>query len=900
MKKVSLVVGLSALLCSSMVAKAEAQAGLIQCIGSFQKNPVGVAERWALETDIRTLSPEGFADDAKDVVLGTLFGNILSYETVYGTTGKAWNLREYTYAYYDGYMYLTEGKTYSAFTHFDDGASVAINGQYLYNGNQGYNKENWPSFKPYVATYTGWHKFQAMVFQGYGGIGKRNNISVVSGMQWTDVDPAIATNDLDNAEYWRTFVDPGDGSLFVTEIPTRNVQVVSWEKNVSAYNFSFKLASGNAAIVYACYGDEDYGTDLDAWPNKISLEVSSEEQVFNMSVPSDAKFVRFAVDVVFDVSWTSVYDLSQADASQIVSQSASVLDGDKVEVSANTYFADDATSAEVFVTYWIEGSDEKLTSAVQTLTKGEVFSCQLEGLVPDSNYNYTITISDDIGNQSTTTADSFKTLGASILISTSAARVDGRHFYITATVGSVGAGDTYLILYTSSTNLTSDAYDSRLVYEPVSIVKAETENTQYAFDDVMAKNWGDYYHYKVVCSNECAGVIWKSESLPLNADENSGRVVDSKSTYKWVKDLTYGYWTNSFNWSNTYKGDALGFPQYSSYADFTSFKGTAVTSIVTQTIGGTYTTNNWPITLNLSKSNLDVTFKGDYGTDELAPIDNDMYRMFIKNEVNLYENGKVTIDNVWFYKANGSFNFYKSATATNCMLHVTNAGVFDLPNDVFRANNTNSKLLFDSKSVGYFSTLELSSSGTELTIDDSTIYIWNYLYMNHWSLAKHTYDDGGVPRVIFKGKNPRLYMRGSLRIADDDNSDDSKLARPELVFEIPVGGYGEVPLQRYDNFNNSFLTSTSKTNILIKVDPESPAYTKPSKENKKYDHQLISWASPNKNPLTLDFIEFSDLPNPAVNYYYCTYDGTDAREGDNISGIWVHLEPSFATTIIIK
>ena len=42
----------------------------------------------------------------------------------------------------------------------------------------------------------------------------------------------------------------------------------------------------------------------------------------------------------------------------------------------------------------------------------------------------------------------------------------------------------------------------------------------------------------------------------------------------------------------------------------------------------------------------------------------------------------VTIDNVWFYKANGSFNFHKSATATNCMLHVTNAGVFDLPNDV--------------------------------------------------------------------------------------------------------------------------------------------------------------------------------------------------------------------------
>lgn len=110
------------------------------------------AKRWALDTDITTLSAADYDESKKDVTLGTLLGNINTHETVYGVTGKPWRLNEYMYAYYEGYMYLTKGKTYSVFTHYDDGAAVAIEGEYLYNGNQGYDSENWPSFNPYTAT----------------------------------------------------------------------------------------------------------------------------------------------------------------------------------------------------------------------------------------------------------------------------------------------------------------------------------------------------------------------------------------------------------------------------------------------------------------------------------------------------------------------------------------------------------------------------------------------------------------------------------------------------------------------------------------------------------------------------------------------------------------------------
>jgi hypothetical protein len=172
--------------------------------------------------------------------------------------------------------------------------------------------------------------------------------------------------------------------------------------------------------------------------------------------------------------------------------------------------------------------------------------------------------------------------------------------------------------------------------------------------------------------------------------------------------------------------------------------------------------------------------------------------------------------------------------------------------------------------------------------------------MNHWSKSIHTNDDGGVPRVVFRGKKAKLLMQGSLRVADNSDSDDSKLAQPEFVFEIPAGGYTEAPVSRYNNKQNYFLSSTSKTNLLIRVDHQSPAYIAPVATEKVYDHQLIYWDSTGSNPINTNLLEFAGLPNPSVNYYYYTFDNTDAREGELVSGVWVHLEPCYTTTILVR
>ena len=126
-----------------------------------------------------------------------------------GTTWKEVNypLGNQSGYWYEGYIRLVAGKTYSAASYFDDGGCVYIDGQMVYNQGtaSGYNASA-PSFtpQPFVCTKTGWYHLQLGIWDWGGGRGIYGGTIAV--VQWSDADPDVAKTDY-GATYWNEFWD---------------------------------------------------------------------------------------------------------------------------------------------------------------------------------------------------------------------------------------------------------------------------------------------------------------------------------------------------------------------------------------------------------------------------------------------------------------------------------------------------------------------------------------------------------------------------------------------------------------------------------------------------------------------------------------------------------------------
>ena len=143
--------------------------------------------------------------------------------------GRTWEGTKYPFAngngyWYEGYMKLEAGKTYSGFSRFDDGGCVYIDGQLVYNqgSNSGYSSG--PSFtpQPFVCTKAGWYKLQLGVWDWSGGRALKEGTFAI--VQWSDLDPADIRDN--TRTYWNEFWDADAdgkalGTYLYTEIPAQ-------------------------------------------------------------------------------------------------------------------------------------------------------------------------------------------------------------------------------------------------------------------------------------------------------------------------------------------------------------------------------------------------------------------------------------------------------------------------------------------------------------------------------------------------------------------------------------------------------------------------------------------------------------------------------------------------------
>ena len=172
--------------------------------------------------------------------------------------GRTWEGTKYPFAngngyWYEGYMKLEAGKTYSGFSRFDDGGCIYIDGQLVYNQGTTSGHNSNPSFtpQPFVCTKSGWYKLQLGMWDWAGGRGLReDSIAIV---QWSDINPADIKDN--TRTYWNEFWDADAdgkalGTYLYTEIPAQcNCELTRLSETSYTINAVYSGAQGSVKAV---------------------------------------------------------------------------------------------------------------------------------------------------------------------------------------------------------------------------------------------------------------------------------------------------------------------------------------------------------------------------------------------------------------------------------------------------------------------------------------------------------------------------------------------------------------------------------------------------------------------------------------------------------------------------
>ena len=185
-----------------------------------------------------------------------------------------------TYAY-QGYIYLTEGTTYSFYTWIDDDGQITIDGTVVEHstGCQAASGTYKPSF-------TGWHAIDIRVGNITGGIGNKGNGGVSYAF---------------NGSGWMVLADDGTGT-FLACLPeggdAQSVTIASLVNDAGDVQATVRTDLPVPATLYAWYGSTYGGDTADGWEHVeavASIDVTGPASLpLSLSLGTSTAFLRFA------------------------------------------------------------------------------------------------------------------------------------------------------------------------------------------------------------------------------------------------------------------------------------------------------------------------------------------------------------------------------------------------------------------------------------------------------------------------------------------------------------------------------------------------------------------------------------------------------------------------------
>ena len=634
--------------------------GLYQAITHTQATAPDAAANWDIAaSDVVTLGP---------LAMRASGNNHENWTSVDGTIFQWSDNIGFGYA---GYMYMEGGKDYYFGASADDAGYVWVdNGDANWDakrtGTQFAGYGNWKAAGPYAIAETGYYRVVFASWNNSGGAGAEPTASILyPKMRYIALESG-ASAPVANAEGWQETVDPGDGSLFQTEAPTRSVTVISAVRDGTLLSAKVALGEafpGESSVLRYVYGATNGGNDPADWDGgslvASSLPAGVVTNDYLVGIAADTRYVRFYTQDGDAFTWSATISLDWAGEGSVAGgfiflgdPDASAVSGDSATLSAvlNAPGAD-ATEAQAW--FVLSGDGETQVIPAGTATARTNLAVTVTGLTPETTYTFHATATNNaatpVGVDSATAT--FTTGAGASAWNTSRATFtpDGKSLVATVPVTSLGVGTTTLYL------MTGGNWNSENTVSASQIVTATGEQTLTAtFPD---SPWGTKVYYSLMLVNgtaESATTNWPNVNVAgSNVFYNKSVDLQDNSTYTWIGDSA-GVWNVPANWKLTTAGSLAttqpaGYPVFGSTAVFATDEGDDPITVTIPAAAGTtrYSSETrwWVSTLNLDGMHEELIFTSEdiaaanCRFSVFSVIANQTYNRLVFDDCNVWMNG---------------------------------------------------------------------------------------------------------------------------------------------------------------------------------------------------------------------------------------------------------------------
>ena len=735
--------------------------------------------------------------------LGGIPGATTATSTVWGDTVQ-WprNGMQWVYA---GYMHLEAGKTYSFRTRIDDRAYVAVTdistGEKKViideNNESAYNDVNTGSF---TATATGWHPLEIRLWDATGGAG-----AIIENDTYRHTS-ALGYK-IDGFSEWDFLTDPGDGSLLRVE------SCVETSERYANGALAYVDVTAPAGDLYVAFGPAEGTLDPATWNSVAKIATLSEAGTFAYAVPAEwGDDTHFAMAFYCDdgtvKAWSNPIYWRDASLPILTDIAADGSGGDRITMTGvlASFPGDDCTltvhtgpSADSLTNVWsgLAGSTLSATGAFSLTLESSTDASDAHYLAPDSTI-YLSVEAESAGRVSRSEIIGVPVLG-----------------YVDSVAGSASfAKKTATINWSLSgtwaqTNAAVKIFCGTSANEADMTELVDCGNIADTLPHSSTATLGEFnatYYFQVRAVATTA-----AHATPLEARSPvfSATTFDT-TNYIWqpVGGDWNGDWNDSRHWRAS-SDDCIGYPDSSQVS--ASFENCTLENPVTVNVDGKYTIGTLKY---FGTAASDVTLAGaGTASSGLATAFSTYGPNGIKaNSTIVFSDMTLTRNADWDIQRDRE----EATNITVRFSNVVSSGtMFGMSAPFSRLEIVNgSNFSVDSEKRFNF-----GSTNSVLVIDNSTFTCNGSLHFNA--------DNGivGPVTMIIRGRNAKVVAQNSFFIYKDEHS---KGYGATVLFDVPVGGYAETPIQltKSDVLFGAKDVAATMAKFTFAVDPDSPALKK--------------------------------------------------------------------------